>query len=254
MGPIGSNLIAEVFCTTCLRTTTSLPGSTACNFCEEGYFKSGEDDGNVAKVKCTSCTEDGASCSETTTLGASTLTHGSASLATIRIKPDYWRLSARSTTLSLCLRSANGNSSCVGGNDAGDEDEFTAGYAGSGYCKKGHTGPLCQVCGASDFYFDSVEAKECIQCPSVSERLSLPLGIIALMLGLILVALVIKRFAVCHCLSLTLHLCVLALKFSARTFRIWGKRLRAMAAEVLWRLVTRFQQLEIMPKLKLLFT
>ena len=99
----------------------------------------------------------------------------------------------------------------MGGNDAGDEDEFTAGYMGSGYCKKGHTGPLCQVCSASDFYFDSVEAMECVQCPKVYERLSLPLGIIALMLGLILVAFVIKRFALCHCLSLNLHVCVLAL-------------------------------------------
>ena len=229
---MGSNLVAEVFCTTCPRTTTSLPGTTACNFCKDGYFKSDDDDGNVAKVKCTSCTEDGASCSETTTVGTSTLTHGPASLATIRVKPDYWRLSARSTILSSCLRSADGNSSCVGGNDAGDEDEFTPGYTGSGYCKKGHTGPLCQVCTTSGLYFDNEEAMECIQCPSASDRISLPLGFIGSLVGLMLiVAFVVKRFAHCHCLSLTLHLCVLALNsllapsgFVASTFVLGRQR------------------------------
>ena len=268
-GLVNATLVAEVFCTTCPARTTSLPGSTACRFCEEGYFKSGEDDGNVAKVQCTPCTEDGATCSETTTLGASTLTHGSTSLAAIRIEPNYWRLSARSTTLSPCLSSADGNSSCVGGNDAGDEDEFTPGYAGSGYCKAGHTGPMCQVCTASDFYFDSAEAMECVQCPKASERLNLPLGIIGFMLGLLLVAVVIKRFALRLCLSLILHLHIYTLRFllfyttrrtvpafnylRAPCFRIWSEHFRAMATEVK-RLVTRFKQLEITPKLKLLFT
>ena len=234
---MGSNLVAEVFCTTCPRTTTSLPGTSACTFCKEGYYKSDDDDGDVAKVKCASCTEEGASCSETTTVGATTvgantLTHGPASLATIRIMPDYWRLSARSTILSSCLRSADGNSSCVGGNDAGDEDEFTPGYTGSGYCKKGHTGPLCQVCATSDLYFDTLEAMECVQCPSASDRISLPLGFIGSLVGLMLiVTFVVKRFALCHCLSLNLHLCVLALNsllapsgFVASTFVLRRQR------------------------------
>ena len=157
----------------------------------------------------------------------------------------------------------------MGGNDAGDEDEFTPGYAGSGYCKAGHTGPMCQVCTASDFYFDSAEAMECVQCPKASERLNLPLGIIGFMLGLLLVAVVIKRFALRLCLSLILHLHIYTLRFllfyttrrtvpafnylRAPCFRIWSEHFRAMATEVK-RLVTRFKQLEITPKLKLLFT
>lgn len=200
---MGANLFAERSCTTCPTRTTSLPGTTSCNFCDKNYFKSSEDE---AKVKCTPCPEDGATCLENTTLGATTLTHGSTSLATIRIEPNYWRLSATSSTISLCLSSANGHSSCVGGNDAGDEDEFKLGYAGSGYCKEGHTGPLCRVCSTFNFYFDSAEAMECVQCPKASERLKLPLGIIGLILGLLLAAFLVKRFALRLFLSLNLHL------------------------------------------------
>jgi len=232
VGLVGSQLVAEVFCTTCPRTTTSLPGTSTCTFCKEGYYKSDDDNGNVAKVKCASCTEEGATCVETTTVGANTLTHGPASLASIRVKPDYWRLSGRSTSLSSCLRSTDGNSSCVGGNDSGDEDEFSPGYTGSGYCKEGHTGPLCQVCATSDLYFDNLEAMECVQCPSASDRISLPLGFIGSLVGLMLIVqFVVKRFALCHCLSLTLHLCVLALNsllassgFVASTFVLWRQR------------------------------
>ena len=103
-----------------------------------------------------------------------------------------WRLSARSTTLSLCLESTDGNSSCVGGSDAGDEDEYKQGYVGSGYCKVGHTGPLCQVCNSSDHYFDDTDAM-CIECPNVTERLVLPLGVVGGLLALRATAFVIKR-------------------------------------------------------------
>ena len=229
----GTNLVAEVFCTTCPGETTSLPGTSFhCKKCNEGFYESGEDDGAVARVKCAPCLNPkaGAICSETTTLGTDALTHGSSSLATIRIQPEYWRLSARSTTLSLCLSSADGNSSCVGGDDAGDEDEFKPGYTGSGYCKAGHTGPLCQLCNTSDFYFDREEAMECTRCPKIYEKLDLPLSIVGMLLGLLLAAFVIKRFK-----------------------RLWGERSRALAAEM-HRLATRFQQLEIMPRCKLLFT
>ena len=96
----------------------------------------------MTALECAACLDPvgGATCSETTTRGGDTLAHGSTSLATVRISPHYWRLSARSTSLSRCLESSDGNSPCVGGNDAGDEDEFKPGYVGSGYCKAGHTG------------------------------------------------------------------------------------------------------------------
>ena len=123
----------------------------------------------MTALECTSCLDPvgGATCSETTTRGADTLAHGSTSLATVRINPNHWRLSARSTSISLCLESSDGNSPCAGGTDAGDEDELKPGYVGSGYCRAGHTGPLCQVCSASDYYFDDEAAMECIECPKV---------------------------------------------------------------------------------------
>ena len=188
-------LISEALCTTCTPDTTSLPGSTSCNFCTTGFYQSFEITETVAKVQCAPCLEpdDGTNCLETTTSGSDSLTHGSTSLATIRIEPSYWRLSANSTTLSMCLKSANGSSSCVGGSDAGDENDHKQGYSGSGYCKAGHTGPLCQVCNTTDFYFDAVEAMECIQCPSPSERLDLPMGFIGVLVALLLAAFITKR-------------------------------------------------------------
>jgi len=162
---------------TCPDDTTSLSGTTSCSFCKTGFYNSAETNGTVANVECAPCLkpDGGATCSEITTSGSHNLAHGSTSLATVRIEPNYWRLSARSTTLSLCLQSEDSSSSCVGGSDAGDENDYKQGYAGSGYCKEGHTGPLCQVCSTSDFYFDSVEAMECIQCPSPFDRLYLPI-------------------------------------------------------------------------------
>ena len=196
MGKVGVGILtAEAFCTTCPGETTSLPGTTSCTFCAKGFYESAKIDGPVAKVECVPCLEpdDGTSCSETTTSGSDSLTHGSTSLATIRIKPKYWRLSANSTTLSMCLESADGSSSCVAGSDAGDENDHKPQYTGSGYCKAGHTGPLCQVCKTSDNYFDAFEAMECIQCPRVSERIELPMGFVGGLVALLLTAFIIKR-------------------------------------------------------------
>ena len=181
--------------TTCPDDTTSLPGTTSCSFCKTGFYKSAETNGTVVNVECAPCLkpDGGATCSETTTNGSDSLAHGSTSLATVRIEPKYWRLSARSTTLSQCLETADGSGPCVGGSDAGDEDEYKQGYAGSGYCKAGHTGPLCQVCDTSDFYFDSDEAMECIQCPKISERLELPMGFVGVVLAFTITAFIIKR-------------------------------------------------------------
>ena len=256
MGKVGTepNLVEEAQCTTCPGETTCLPGTTSCTFCAGGFYESGEISGPVAKVECAPCLEpdDGANCSEITTSGNDSLTHGSTSLATIRIKPKYWRLSANSTTLSMCLESADGSSSCVGGSDAGDENDHKPQYTGSGYCKAGHTGPLCQVCNTSDFYFDAVEAMECIQCPRVSERLHLPMGLIGGLVATLLMAFTIKRSSFparfpqrsagssSNCLSV-------------HASRRCSERLRGPIAQVK-RVVARIRQLEIVPRCKLLFT
>ena len=255
MGKVGIGILtAEAFCTTCPSETTSLPGMTSCTFCARGFYESAKTDGPVAKVECVPCLEpdDGTSCSEITTSGNDSLTHGSTSLATIRIKPKYWRLSANSTTLSMCLESADGSSSCVGGSEAGDENDHKPQYTGSGYCKAGHTGPLCQVCNTSDFYFDAVEAMECIQCPRVSERLHLPMGLIGGLVATLLMAFTIKRSSFparfpqrsagssSNCLSV-------------HASRRCSERLRGPIAQVK-RVVARIRQLEIVPRCKLLFT
>ena len=230
-GKVGSapNLVEEAFCTTCTGETTSLPGTTSCSFCLPGFYASSVIDGTVAKLQCAPCLApyDGADCSETTASGGNSLTHGSKSLATVGIKRKYWRLGANSTTLSMCLESADGSSSCVGGSVAGDENDYKQGYTGNGYCKAGHTGPLCQVCETSDFYFEGVEAMECVQCPTISEKLDLPMGFIGVLVALLLMTFVIKR----RC----------------------SKRLHEPVAKMK-RVVARIKQLDIVPRCKLLFT
>ena len=251
MGKVGIGVLtAEAFCTTCPGETTSLLGTTRCTFCKTGFYESFEINETVAKVECAPCLkpDGGANCLETTTSGSDSLTHGSTSLATIRIEPKYWRLSANSTTLSMCLESANGSSSCVGGSDAGDENDYKQGYTGSGYCKAGHTGPLCQVCNTSDFYFDAVEAMECIQCPRISERLHLPMGFIGVLIALLLMAGIIKRSPFPRSAGSSVQHSVRA----SRCKRC-SERLRQPIAGVK-RVVARIRQLEIVPKCKLLFT
>ena len=258
MGKVGVGILtAEAFCTTCPGETTSLPGTTSCDLCKADFYESFEINETVAKVECTRCLEpdDGATCSETTASSGDSLTHGSTSLATIRIEPKYWRLSANSTILSMCLTSANGSSSCVGGSDAGGENDYKNGYTGSGYCKAGHTGPLCQVCNTSDFYFDAVEAMECIQCISpservrISERLDLSIGCIGVLVAL-LTAFIIKRSPFPRPLP---HFAGLSFQLSVCAFRRCSERLREPIAQVK-RVVARIRQLEIVPRCKLLFT
>ena len=251
MGKVGIGVLtAEAFCTTCPGETTSLLGTTRCTFCKTGFYESFEINETVAKVECAPCLkpDGGANCLETTTSGSDSLTHGSTSLATIRIEPKYWRLSANSTTLSMCLESANGSSSCAGGSDAGDENDYKQGYTGSGYCKAGHTGPLCQVCNTSDFYFDAVETMECIRCPRISERLDLPMGLIGVLVTLLLMAAIIKRSPFPRSAGSSVQHSV-----SASRRKRCSERLRQPIAGVK-RVVARIRKLEIVPKCKLLFT
>ena len=186
-------LTSEALCTTCKADTTSLPGER-CIYCKEDFYY------DQSENRCKECLElqggDGANCSETTPNGADILTHGPRSLAEVRIKPNYWRLGNSSTTLSRCLETADGSSGpCVGGSRSGNEDEYKDGYTGNGYCKEGHTGPLCQVCNTSDFYFDKVETMTCVQCPSPSDRIYFPIGCIFVLVALLIAAFLIKKYA-----------------------------------------------------------
>ena len=238
-------LTSVALCTTCKADTTSLPGER-CTYCKKDFYQ-----GDTKCEKCLELQGDGAVCSETTTNGVNILTHGPRSLAEVRIKPNYWRLGENSMTLTRCLESADRNSSCAGGSDAGNEDQYKKGYTGNGYCKARHTGPLCQVCNTSDFYFDKVVAMECVQCPTISEKLDLPMGFIGVLVVLLLTAFIIKRSpspvpSPIHCGS-SFYLS------TVRTSRRCSERLREPIAEVK-RVVARIRQLDIVPRCKLLFT
>ena len=184
-----ARLISENLCEMCEDDTTSLPGAERCNYCKVDFYND---------QKCKPCLNlgDGANCTETTASGSDSLTHGPTSLATIRIKRNYWRLGESSSSLlSQCLENADGSGPCVGGNSSGDEDSYKLGYAGNGYCKDGHTGPLCQVCDTADSYFDSVQTMACIQCPSPSDRMYLPIICTCVLAVLLLAAVGIKWYA-----------------------------------------------------------
>ena len=128
-------------CKPCTKEFYSLPGSTACSLCNVGYFaqpvvsnspsRTATDGHQIICGKCLS----GMVCNEV-----------SQALRTVRIQEDYWRLSTQSRTAYRCLLGTDGGSACRGGRTVGED--------GSGYCRPGHMGPLCQVCfqpsGSSD--------------------------------------------------------------------------------------------------------
>ena len=245
---------SETLCTTCKDDTTSLPGEL-CNYCKEDFFF------DQRETKCRPCLKlgDGANCSETTPNGVDILTHGPTSLTSVRIRPNYWRLGENSTSLSQCLETADGSGPCVGGNRSGDENEYKLGYTGNGYCKAGHTGPLCQVCSTSGFYFDGDETMDCIQCPSPSDRLYLPIGCLCLLAVLVLAAIGIKKYApLILPPPASLHhasrlLPISFFQWSARTSRNFGEQLREFLSKV-QRMVARIKELDIKPRCKLLFS
>ena len=181
-------LTSEAACTKCTAAFTSMPGE-GCTYCKHDFYYDHRD------TQCKDCFK-GTDCSEETITpnGIAILSHGPKSLAEVRIKANYWRLGENSTTLSQCLTTADGSGPCVGGNRSGDEDEYKPGYTGNGYCKKGHTGPLCQVCTTSDFYFDEEETMECVQCPSPLDRLYFPIGCICVLAALLIAAFAIKKY------------------------------------------------------------
>ena len=88
-----------------------------------------------------------------------------ASLETLPVSRGFWRASNRTTDVVECALGIEGDGKqCVGGSDAGSGSVRT-GNGGDGYCRPGHSGPLCAVCTDEDDYFDPV-ANECTACPS----------------------------------------------------------------------------------------
>lgn len=134
-------------CLECIGQFFSTTGSTECNACRRNYFYS-EDNDCVECPKGTSCPVDGGSTQEKLTL-----------------KPDYFRISATTTTIHKCpLLGA-----CTGGTNFSEtpgENEWNAQFYS--YCAEGFAGPLCAACAAPGYYFD-VDLVTCVMCGSVDD-------------------------------------------------------------------------------------
>ena len=83
------------------------------------------------------------------------------------------------------------------------------------------------MCSTSDHYFDDEAAMECIACPAVHERIDLPIGIVGGLLVLLWLSWLCRESC--------------------------GERLHGLIATVK-RVVARIQQLDLVPRCKLLFT
>ena len=216
---------AAEFCTECEAPLTSSEGASSCAFCVAGYYhtplraahalapgaanhsatsvdaKAGG--GSADRYKCTACLSD-ATCAANTTL------------ATVDLHRGFWRLGARSTTLSACLW-ANNFTACRGGADAGS--------GGDGYCEGGFRGPLCQLCTNASYYFRESDVT-CSECPHAA------ISVAALGYACIVLVLV-----------------YLGIKLLMRN--IPRRRTRPLVL-TLRRLYLRFKHLSLLPKLKLL--
>ena len=120
--------------------------------------------------------------------------YGSTLLQTLRLRPGTWRISNESLAIEHCAgyeafgscsehgtaecEAALARTPCSGGSDAGVE-------LGDGYCRTGHSGPLCEVCASPQQYFDWVNA-ECTNCKAAKEyllRYAIILGVPGLVWG-----------------------------------------------------------------------
>ena len=115
-------------CTPCEVHTSSWEGASSCTVCSHGRFIP---EGLVpSSANCKECPV-GANCTWNTTV------------ATILVKPGYWRLSSFSAVVSKCDSAADASSTCIGGT------------AGDATCADGSAGPLCKSCLADGMYYES---------------------------------------------------------------------------------------------------
>ena len=206
-------LAALEFCSPCPDLSTSLAGSSACTGCVDGYYAelAGEG-GGAEQVVCWPCLEpeQGAVCA------------ANSILATVELRPGYWRMSNRSTELSKCVKVGSGDGStvtaCVGGKEAE--------VRGRGYCVAAHSGPLCQVCEEPDSHFDA-DTGLCQACLDPVEKMATPAAA-ALVLALLAGA------------------CIL----------IYRTPPRPLVGVVYWvrRLISKLQALELKPRFKFLIS
>lgn len=160
-------LAASADCTSCVVPTASVSGSTTCDICIQGYYLDPFANCSAAAeldvcAPCLSCLSQAGdpltSCPRDTTL------------ATVLLERGRWRYSAQSQTVTRCATGiTTGETSCVGGSDAGLD--------GKGYCLSNHSGFLCQLCDLEEHYWSTYSGL-CEECPIVPDLIGLMIAIL----------------------------------------------------------------------------
>ncbi|KAL1512046.1 hypothetical protein AB1Y20_005320 [Prymnesium parvum] len=127
--------VASDQCLPCPEHTSSAGGVDAgCDVCAPGrYLRSGY---TVSTDGCGECPS-GAECPWNSTL------------ATLAVKPGYWRLSTLTTRIYACVSAGANRTSCAGGTES------------DSLCAPGHDGPLCEVCLDNNYHFEDGYCKRC---------------------------------------------------------------------------------------------
>jgi len=150
--PVGFVLDSESgSCNPCPSFTSSRIGQGSCNVCAPGRYRySAQTQATTSSCKI---------CPPSVECGWNT------TLATWKLRPSFWRVSALSTDVRPCLTVSNTSSPCAGGMNFSDN--------GDSYCADGFHGPLCETCTAAGTYFSR---GECAICASLSTSIGIAVG------------------------------------------------------------------------------
>ena len=167
-------------CIPCPYRLSSADGKDTCAFCDSGFYLNNTS-ASIPEIfqrpdtLCLDCPSN-ADCQPNTTL------------RTLGIPRNHWRDSSKTSKTYVC----NHDDICEGSNSTKPQSQRQIDN-GDFYCKKGHKGPLCEVCVDEEYYFNGLEGK-CSKCPSASQLVPQALGIVtALIVFLFLIRFAIKR-------------------------------------------------------------
>ena len=132
-------------CVMCPTGYTTEVGDAECLRCDEGFYAAAVgNESRTSGVECHPCPE-GATCP------------WDATLRTMLMQDNYWRLTAESDEVEKCDTKSGVNGSTTGPCTGG----------GAAACAAGHGGPLCQVC-VEDMHHIDAETGLCVDCPDSS--------------------------------------------------------------------------------------
>ena len=136
-------------------------------------------DGSTSVRECEACPE-GATCPT------------NVYLASLHLEAAHWRLGPNTTGVRRCSIADNENktSPCIGGANAGVD--------GAGYCREGHSGPLCERC-QQGFSFIKAEG-QCMLCPESGDIVGQVFTIGAIIIAIIIAVLALYRLTHAHTL------------------------------------------------------